>query len=396
MNRAHAWGMAIAWIATVNMGCGGTSTGVAGEAAAAPGTPDSAEGRPGASATTRPPGAAGAPAGMDPGGRSSAAAGSSADTPAGESGRDGSSAGKDAADGGAASGVDDGASGASGSDAGASGAIDGSGGLEEEPTEGAFPTPVESPQIWGFGVGLSDVEAAKEYYYDVMKLEVWKEPFKRDGWTETMLYSGEMDRSARLSLMEFDDERNTRNITTKLIWQVKATAPVDAAASKYPGYVQHLNLGYVMFEGPDTYIHEIATSLDPNGGMYEDPYLVAIGFVVSDAAASRGFYTALGMVDESLGSFPITDATGYGTVSEYSVRYGEGMAIVLQTWSPERNAKDNPVKVVISVPDANAMAEKVVAAGGTIVSPASRSDLYDNRLLIVAKDLDGYMLDLVE
>jgi predicted enzyme related to lactoylglutathione lyase len=65
-------------------------------------------------------------------------------------------------------------------------------------------------------------------------------------------------------------------------------------------------------------------------------------------------------------------------------------------WSPPRNAKDNPLKVVIAVPDANATAELVVAAGGTIVSQASRSDLYDNRLVVVAKDLDGYILNLVQ
>jgi len=61
-----------------------------------------------------------------------------------------------------------------------------------------------------------------------------------------------------------------------------------------------------------------------------------------------------------------------------------------------RNAKDNPIKVVMFVPDAKAMADKVVAAGGSIAKPAERSPAYDNRLVVVAKDLDGYLLDIVE
>jgi predicted enzyme related to lactoylglutathione lyase len=69
---------------------------------------------------------------------------------------------------------------------------------------------------------------------------------------------------------------------------------------------------------------------------------------------------------------------------------------VLQNWSTPRNSKDNPVKVIFFVPDAKAMADKVVAAGGSLVKPAERIALYDNRLVIVAKDRDGYMLDLVQ
>ena len=43
-----------------------------------------------------------------------------------------------------------------------------------------------------------------------------------------------------------------------------------------------------------------------------------------------------------------------------------------------------------------AMADKVVAGGGTIVKQAERTPAYDNRLVIVAKDLDGYVLEIVE
>jgi predicted enzyme related to lactoylglutathione lyase len=61
-----------------------------------------------------------------------------------------------------------------------------------------------------------------------------------------------------------------------------------------------------------------------------------------------------------------------------------------------RNSKDNPVKVVLFVPDAQAVADKVMAAGGSIAQPAARSPAYDNRLLIVTKDPDGYVFELVQ
>ncbi|MFM2420579.1 MAG: hypothetical protein RL385_5302, partial [Pseudomonadota bacterium] len=80
----------------------------------------------------------------------------------------------------------------------------------------------------------------------------------------------------------------------------------------------------------------------------------------------------------------------------YSVRWKTGSALVLQDWSPRRNSKDNPVKSVMFVPDAQAVADKVVAGGGTIAKPAARSPAYDNRLVIVAKDLDGYEIELVQ
>jgi catechol 2,3-dioxygenase-like lactoylglutathione lyase family enzyme len=190
--------------------------------------------------------------------------------------------------------------------------------------------------------------------------------------------------------------RNTRKITAKLVWQSQNAAAVNRAASTQPGYVSRLNLGIVQFDGPETYIHEVGGIFDSGGSAISVPYPIAVGFVVSDQPASRKFYTSLGMTESSLGSFSVTDATGTGNIREYSVKFPEGTGVVLQQWTPTRNAANNPIKVVLFVPDAKAMADKVVAAGGTIVKPAERARAYDNRLLVVARDLDGYMLEIVE
>jgi catechol 2,3-dioxygenase-like lactoylglutathione lyase family enzyme len=259
-----------------------------------------------------------------------------------------------------------------------------------------IPAPVTAPQIWGFGIGITDVPAAVKFYTDVMKMTVAKDAVKRDESTETLLYGTQAMRGARLLLMKFDDMRNTRKITAKLVWQASSPSAVNRAAAMYPDYASRLNFGIVQFDGPETYVHEVGGSFDTGGSGISVPYPIALGFAVSDQPASRKFYTALGMTDSSLGSFSVTDANGTGNITEYTVKFAEGTGVVLQQWTPMRNAKDNPIKVVMLVPDAKAMADKVVAAGGTFVKQPERSAFYDNRLLVIAKDLDGYLLDIVE
>lgn len=259
-----------------------------------------------------------------------------------------------------------------------------------------IPDPVTEPYAWGFGLGVSDMPAAVEFYTTVMELTVEKEVTRSDR-TETILYATEAMRGARLILMKFNDGRATRKITAKLVWQSSSASAINRAASSYPDYVSRITFPVVQFDGPDTYIQEVGGIFDTEGGAIAVPYLVALGFSVSDLTASRSFYSmGLGMEEASVGSFPVTDATGSGTITEYSERHPAGAGIVLQSWSPTRNSKDNPVKVVLFVPDAQAEADAVVAAGGSIIETAARSDVYDNRLLIVAKDLDGYLLELVQ
>ncbi len=258
------------------------------------------------------------------------------------------------------------------------------------------PAPVTEPLVWGFGIGVSDLPTAVDFYDRVMKMKVEKDAVRREDRTETTLYGAQAMRGARLTLMKFDDQRNTRKITAKLVWQSRNVSSVTDAASKFPDYVSRLGGLIVQFDGPDTYIHEVGGIFDSGGRSIDVPYPIALGFAVSDQPAATKFYKALGMSSTRLGSFSVTDATGRGTITEYSTKFETGTGVVLQKWSPARNATDNPIKVVLMVPDAMAMADKVVAAGGKIVSPASRSEAYDGRLLIVAKDLDGYILELVQ
>ena len=399
--------MATLWVVAIGTGCGGTE--------AAPAAPSGPAAGTAARVTTgvmSPPSAGGAPAavsgnaGAAP--RTGSGTGGASPPPAiaagsGAAGGTGPSAGTGAAapsTPGAAAGSGGMALASAGASAAGTGAPSaaGSGGAPAQaPLDG--PKPVSAPLVWGFGLGITDVPAATKFYTDVMKMTVEKDALKRDDRTETLLYGSQAMRGARLALMKFDDMRNTRKITAKLVWQAQNAAAVNAAAAMYPDYQSRLNIGIVQFDGPDTYIQEVGSSFDDGGAGIMEPYMVALGFATSEQAKTISFWEmAFGMMQSPLGTFTVTDATGTGSISEVTLQIptGGGSALVPQAWTPMRNAKDNPVKVVLFVPDAKASADKVMAAGGTIVQPAGRSAAYDNRLLIVAKDPDGYLVEVVQ
>ena len=195
---------------------------------------------------------------------------------------------------------------AAAADSGAPSTADGSSG----PGPGEVPTPVTEPQITGFGLGITDMANAVKFYTEVMKMTVEKQGVQREGKTETVLYATEAKRGARIVLMNFADMRNTRKITAKLVFQASSASAVNSAASKFPDYKSRLNFGIVQFDGPDTYIHEVGGVFDSGGSSIRVPYPIAMGFVVSDLAAARKFYTALGMDESRTGSFGVSDATG--------------------------------------------------------------------------------------
>ena len=281
-----------------------------------------------------------------------------------------------------------GTSGAAGADQG------GAGGTTDPP-----PTPVTTAYVWGVGIGITDVPAAVGFFTDVMHMTVEQKDVRREDRTETVLVSSEAKRGSRVVLMNYDDKRNTQKITAKLVWQAPNPTAVSTAAASHPGYVSRLSGLIVQFDGPETYIQEVGNAFDSGGAGITVPYLIAMGMSTSDQAASRKFYTtAFGMTEAPTGTFPLTDATGAATVTEYTVQYSTqgGAALVLQAWTPARNSMNNPIKIVLFVPDAEAAAAKVVAAGGTMYKAAERTPIYGNRKLVVVKDLDGYQIELVE
>jgi predicted enzyme related to lactoylglutathione lyase len=288
---------------------------------------------------------------------------------------------------------------AAGSDAPAAGSDAPAAGAGGDAASGPIPDPVEVPVVWGVGVGVSDVAAAVKFYTEVMQMTVEKENVQRDDRVETVLASTKAGRGSRLVLMKYNDGREVRKISAKLVWQAPSPSAINRAAAMHPDYVSRLNIGIVQFDGPDTYIQEVGSSFDTGGAGIMEPYMVALGFSVTDSPTTSKFWQmTVGMEESPLGTFTVTDATGTGSIAEVTLQIptGGGSALIPQEWTPMRNSKDNPVKVVLFVPDAQACADKAMAAGGSILQPAARSDAYDNRLLIVAKDPDGYLVEIVQ
>ena len=267
--------------------------------------------------------------------------------------------------------------------------------------DAAIPPPATAPYVWAVGIGITDVPSAVKFYTGVMQMTVEQSNVQRADRTETVLVRLASQRT-RFALGPDELQRQAQygEITAKLVWQATNPTAVSTAASNYPDYVSRLTGAIVQFDGPETYIQEVGSAFDTAGAGISVPYPIAMGMSVSDQTASRKFYyDSVWKGTEALtGTFPITDATGSATVTEYTEQISTqvGAAIVLQAWTPMRNSKNNPVKIVLFVADAQAAADKVVAAGGMIVEPAERTPVYDNRKLVVAADLDGYILELVE
>jgi predicted enzyme related to lactoylglutathione lyase len=77
---------------------------------------------------------------------------------------------------------------------------------------------------------------------------------------------------------------------------------------------------------------------------------------------------------------------------------GHGSAIVLQGYSDttQRNYKDNPVIQVHDVADAEATAARIASGGGSVITAAGQDTTLGNRVVAMAKDPDGYLLELVQ
>jgi predicted enzyme related to lactoylglutathione lyase len=377
---------------TSGAGQNGTTGPTAGSGPAKPGATAGAGAKPVATSAGASAGSAGRAG--SPG--STAAAGTGPAAPSGSAGAGTSAA---AGSGGPSqAGADAPAAGADGN-AAAAGSSAPAAGAGGDASSGPIPDPVKDPVVWGVGVGVSDVPAAVKFYTEVMAMTVEKENVQREDRVETVLASTKAGRGSRLILMKYNDGRETRKISAKLVWQAPSPSSIDRAAAMHPDYVSRLNIGIVQFDGPDTYIQEVGSSFDTGGTGIMEPYMVALGFSVTSSPATSSFWQMIvGMEEAPLGSFTVTDASGTASIAEVTLTIptGGGSAIIPQEWTPMRNSKDNPVKVVLFVPDAQAAAEKAMAAGGSIVQPAARSDVYENRLLIVSKDPDGYLVEIVQ
>lgn len=123
----------------------------------------------------------------------------------------------------------------------------------------------------------------------------------------------------------------------------------------------------------------------------KDPLLSAVGLGVSDLAKSTNFYvTVMGM--EKVRSYHLD------YMDEELLRYPDNESyIVLMHWTDgsPRNYKVLPVKVVTRSKDPATLQEKIRAAGYAITREYAPSEAVGGAAVGLAKDPDGYLLELL-
>lgn len=120
--------------------------------------------------------------------------------------------------------------------------------------------------------------------------------------------------------------------------------------------------------------------------------LGAVGIGVSDLARSADFYTrVLGM--KVITTFKLD------YMDEIVVGYGDRQAaLVLMHWTDgsPRNYRDNPIKIVLYLPDPKAAADAIRAEGLEIVREPTPIASLGGAVVGFAKDPDGYLVELLQ
>jgi lactoylglutathione lyase len=119
--------------------------------------------------------------------------------------------------------------------------------------------------------------------------------------------------------------------------------------------------------------------------------LGAVGIGVSDLARSEDFYTrVLGMTVQQRIDLP--------HIKEIVVAHEGRTAVVLMHWldGSARNYNGSAVKLVFFEPDAKALMRKIREAGRTIQREAEVMPEFNNMIIGLAEDPDGYVIELLQ
>jgi len=134
------------------------------------------------------------------------------------------------------------------------------------------------------------------------------------------------------------------------------------------------------------------TTATPSPATTPTAYIGAVGIGVSDLARSADFYTrVLGMKVITTFKLDYMDEIVVGFE-------GRGSALVLMHWTDGsvRNYANNPIKIVLYVPDPTAAAEAIRADGLEIVREPTPIAALGGAVVGFAKDPDGYLVELLQ
>lgn len=123
------------------------------------------------------------------------------------------------------------------------------------------------------------------------------------------------------------------------------------------------------------------------------PYVGAVGIGVSDLKRSIDFYTrVIGMTKLQRFSLPHMDEMVVGFEGR------GGSAIVLMHWTDGSNPsyRDLPIKIVLYVPDPVAVADAIRADGLEVTREPTPIPELGDAVVGLAKDPDGYVIELLQ
>lgn len=128
----------------------------------------------------------------------------------------------------------------------------------------------------------------------------------------------------------------------------------------------------------------------------DDIIFRSIGIGVSDLKRSVDFYTRVcGMKQVQTITLDYMDEVILAYSPDGSIAKGSRLVLMHWTDGSKRNYKDNPIKLVLGVPDAKAVTERIRAEGLEIVREPVQSKVSPN-IVGFAKDPDGYLIELLQ
>ncbi len=254
-----------------------------------------------------------------------------------------------------------------------------------------------APYLSAFGVGVSDLQAARDFYVDTLGFE--EDQFLQiPGQYDEYILTSPVPGSSAVVLMNWTNG-SVRNYQDNPVALVLEVSDPQAYADRIEAVGLPVTQTPVRSEEPDLAGAVVGYAEDADGTVLEirqsiRAYLGAAGIGVDDLGAAADFYKqGLGMREVARRSRSDRDEV----VLESADRRGSHLVLMGFTDGIVRNYRRNPGKLVFYVRDAAAFAQNLTDAGGTIIlEPVDQGPALGNAVVGFGRDLDNNLIEIVQ
>jgi len=246
------------------------------------------------------------------------------------------------------------------------------------------------------GIGVSDLEAAKTFYTDVLGMTV-KYYLPIPGLYNEYILESAVPGGSGVVLMHYTNgsEPNYRDNPVKLVYRTSDPAALAAR-------IEAAGLPLVVEPGPapepDLEGATVGYAKDMDGYLLEivqttKAYLGAAGIGVSDLEAAVAFYkNGLGMKEIAR----VDRADRAEVILESADGRGSDVVLMHYTDGSTPDYGRNPGKLVFYAKDPTAFAQSIRDAGGVILlEPVSQGPALGNAVVGFGRDLDNNLIEIV-